>query len=72
MQHKQFFTVGNMQSNMRIYVFKIEDKLVEIKEMSKYSAKVRAKRLAGAGISCDFIGVKGVEEWTQFATEFQN
>jgi hypothetical protein len=47
---------------MRIYVFKIEGKLVEIKAMSKYEGKVRAKRLAGAGVSVEFVGVKGIEE----------
>lgn len=49
-----------MHNNLRIYVFKIDGKLIEIKEMSKYSAKVRAKRLAGGGNDCEFIGVKDV------------
>lgn len=51
-----------MNKNMRIYVFEIEGKLVEIKAMSKYEAKVRAKRLSGAGVDCEFVGVKGMEE----------
>ena len=51
-----------MQQNLKIYVFKVDGKLVEFKAMSKYEAKVRAKKLGGAGVDVEFVGVKGVEE----------
>lgn len=51
-----------MTHNSMIYIFKIDGKTVEIKSDSQYSAKRKAKRIAGAGVDCVYIGKRESEK----------
>lgn len=49
-----------MQNKVMIYTFLIDGEEVEIKSESQYGAKRIAKRRAGAGKDCIYIGKR---EW---------
>lgn len=51
-----------MTHNSMIYVFKIDGKTVEIKSDSQYSAKRKAKRIAGVPSDVVYIGKREGEK----------
>lgn len=49
-----------MQARVMVYTFLIDGEEVEIKSESQYAAKRIAKRRAGAGVDCIYVGKR---EW---------